>query len=111
LGFGPFRSEHLAQQQERIWQRYQLDPDRSRRLSESLRQFTAQTLANPAFAPRSPDQSELMAMLEKEVRRAASGEASGSDAMAAAQAAWEQLDANRPPQQTLDWRRKSAGLE
>jgi ABC-type glycerol-3-phosphate transport system substrate-binding protein len=111
LGFGPFRTEHLEAQRGGVWQRYGLDPDRLKRLAEALRQYTAQTLANPAFAPRGPDQGELLAALEKEVRRAAAGQAGGADAMAAAQAAWEKLDARHPPGTTAGWRRKSAGLE
>jgi ABC-type glycerol-3-phosphate transport system substrate-binding protein len=108
LGFGPFRSEHLEQQREGVWQRYGLDPDRSKRLAEALRQYTALTLANPAFAPRGPDQAELMAALEKEVRRAATGQTPPKEAMQAAQAAWEKLDARHPA--AAEWRRKSAGL-
>src|SRR5262245_2779405 len=43
FGFGPFRSEHLEPQREGVWQRYGLDPDRSKQLAAALRQYTAQT--------------------------------------------------------------------
>jgi hypothetical protein len=111
LGLGPYRAEQLEQQREGVWQRYGLDPIRSRKLVDVLRQYTALTLANPTYAYRGPDQRALADALANEVRRAATGAVAPADAMKAAQEAWLKLDASHPPAEIAAWRRKSAGLE
>ena len=111
LGFGPYRTDQLEPQREAVWLRYGLDTVRSKMLIETLRQFAAVTLANPAFASRGPDQAELMAVLASEVRAAATGKTAPADAMKQANEAWRKLDASRPPGTAAAWRRKSAGLE
>lgn len=111
LGFGPFRAEQLEEQREAVWQRYGLDPAGTGKLVGALRQYTALTLANPAFAYRGPDQADVAAILDREVRRAATGQAAPADALKAAQEAWLKLDAARPPAEVAGWRRKAAGLE
>lgn len=110
LGFGPYRTEHLEQAREWVWARYGFEPERSKALADALRRYAAVSLANPAYAPRGPDQAELMAALEKEVRRAATGQADPAAAMKAADEAWRKLDATRPAAVAAEWRRKSAGL-
>jgi ABC-type glycerol-3-phosphate transport system substrate-binding protein len=111
LGFGPFRAEHLEQQREAVWQRYDLDPARTQRLVEGLRLYMAATVANPVFAYRGPDQEPLMTELAKHVRAAATGGSTPADAMKAADDAWRKRDASQPPDKLAEWRRKSAGLE
>jgi hypothetical protein len=51
-----------------------------------------------------------MAALEAQLRKAAAGETSPEAAMGRADAAWRQLDAGRPADELIKWRRNAVGL-
>lgn len=68
LGFGPFRSEHLQQSREAIWQRYGFDAERQRMLADALRANAAEPVVNPAAGLRGPDAEELTSLLAAALR-------------------------------------------
>lgn len=111
VGFGPFRAEHLEQQREGVWLRYGFEPERTRQLIDTQRQFMALTLANPVFQYRGPDEGAFYADLARHVRSAATGQVEPAQAMQAAQRDTLTRDATVPPDQLSLWRRKSAGLD
>ena len=108
LGFGPFRAEQLEQKRDDTWDRYGLDPVRTKKLADAIRGYAAVSLANPVYGPRGPDTAVLFKLLEAELRKAARGELPPAAAMQAAQEVWQKQDATNPDAAT--WRRKSAGL-
>jgi ABC-type glycerol-3-phosphate transport system substrate-binding protein len=110
VGAGPFRTEHLDEGRDELWLGYRFDPERTGQLARAVRQYVSQTTVNPALPLRSPDQGELMAALEAEVRKAAAGQVLPDQAMRQAQAAWEKHDAGRKPDELATWRRNAAGI-
>lgn len=110
LGFGPFRVEHLDQAHETMWQRYGFDEKRSRQLADAVRRYADVGLANPVVAARGSDQAERMAVLARELAPVAAGTGSPEAALAAADAAWQKLDAARPAEAVQAERRHSIGL-
>jgi ABC-type glycerol-3-phosphate transport system substrate-binding protein len=109
-GVGPFRTEPLDEGRDELWISYRFDPDRTKRFGRAVRQYVSLTTVNPALPLRTPDQAELMAALEAEVRKAATGQATPEEAMKRAQAAWEKLDAGRKPDELAAWRRNAVGI-
>ncbi len=110
LGFSPFRTEHLDQSHEAIWQRYGFDEVRSRQLANAVRRYVDVGLANPVVAPRGPDQARLMAILARELAPVAAGTADPEAALVAAEEAWRKADRTRPPDVLKAERRQSSGL-
>jgi ABC-type glycerol-3-phosphate transport system substrate-binding protein len=107
LGAGPYRDAHTDPG---VWLAYRFDADRTRDLAGAMSHYLGRSVTNPALAVRAPDQAELMAALEAEVRRAAAGQATGAEAMAAAAEAWRKHDAGRPADELVRWRRNAVGL-
>jgi len=112
IGAGPTRESHLsAQTGGAIWQRYGFDKVRTDELGAAMQAYASTGVANPALPLRTPDAPEVFAILEAQLRRAASGQATGADAAKAAIRDWDAHDAKWNPEQLKDWRRKAAGLE
>ena len=112
IGAGPTRESHLSTQTGgAIWQRYGYDKARTDDLGAAMGAYVDTGVANPALPLRTPDAPEVFAILEAQLRRAASGQATGADAAKAAIRDWAAHDAKQNPEQLKDWRRKSAGLE
>ena len=76
-----------------------------------MRDYASTGVANPALPLRTPDAGEVFAILEAQLRRAATGQATGPDAAKAAIRDWAAHDAKRDAGQLKEWRRKAAGLE
>ncbi len=93
VGAGPFRAEHADAAQDDLWLPYRFDTARNRELAGAVRHYLGLNVVNPALALRTPDQGPLMAALEAEVRRAATGQATGAEAMKRAAEAWAKHDA------------------
>ncbi len=110
-GYGPFRSEHLDEGREQSWIEHGLDADRVRDLSRALRQQAGVASGNPVYVLRTPDQAELMAALEKQVRAVANGETKPDAAMQKAAEEWKTIEAKTPPEKLRTWRRSAAGLQ
>jgi multiple sugar transport system substrate-binding protein len=110
LGAGPYRTEHLDESRDQVWLRYGFDAARMRELSAAMRRYVRPEVSNPALVLRTPDQAKLMALLEAEVRRAASGSLAPAEAMKEAQAAWQKLDAAHAHEELVRWRRNAIGL-
>ena len=109
-GFGPFRNEHIEQSREGIWNRYGFDAERSKSLSDAIRQYASLSMANPVYAPRGPDQAEELADLATEIARSSTGQITPEAALTAAQDAWLKRDAKHPAETVKQWQRKAAGL-
>jgi hypothetical protein len=107
LGAGPYRIEHT---EPAVWLGYGFDADRTADLARATARYLGVTVSNPVLALRTPDQAELMAALEAEVRKAAAGQATGAEAMKRAAAAWTAHDAGKNPDELRRWRRNSVGL-
>ena len=112
IGAGPTRESHLsAQTGGAIWQRYGFDKARTDELGAAMQSYANTGVANPALPLRTPDAGEVFAILDAQLRRAASGQATGPDAAKAAIRDWAAHDAKQNPEQLKDRRRKAAGLE
>jgi ABC-type glycerol-3-phosphate transport system substrate-binding protein len=107
LGAGPYRIEHT---EPRIWLGYGFDADRNEELARATARYLGVTVSNPVLALRTPDQAELMAALEAEVRKAAAGQATGAEAMKRAAEAWRKHDADKNAEELRRWRRNSVVL-
>lgn len=107
LGAGPYRIEHT---EPAVWLGYGFDADRNADLARATARYLGVTVNNPVLALRTPDQAELMAMLEAEVRKAATGQAGGAEAMKRAAEAWKAHDAGENADELKRWRRNSVGL-
>ena len=112
LGAGPVREAHVAGQSGlAIWQRYGFDESRTKDLGAAMLAYTNSTVANPALPLRTPDAQKVYAILDAQLRRAASGQASGAQAATAAANAWAEHDKTQDAAQLKLWRRKAAGLD
>jgi len=112
LGAGPFRESHLTNQTgSAIWQRYGFDEARTKELGAAVQTYASSTVANPALPLRTPDAAEVYAILDAQLRRAASGQATGPEAANAAIAAWAEHDRKQDAEQLKLWRRQAAGLD
>lgn len=109
-GVGPFRVEHVAPERRDVWLGYGFDADGTQALFAAVRQYLGSNVTNPAIVLRTPDQAAVMAILDAEVRKAANGESSPEAAMGRADAAWKALDAKRPADELIKWRRNAVGL-
>jgi len=107
LGAGPYRLEHT---EPGVWLGYGFDADRTADLARATARYLGVTVSNPVLALRTPDQAELMAALEAEVRKAATGQASGAEAMKRATEAWRKHDTGQNPDELKRWRRNAVGL-
>ncbi|HET6576582.1 MAG TPA: hypothetical protein VFG68_23490 [Fimbriiglobus sp.] len=107
LGAGPYRIEHTEPQ---IWLGYGFDRDRTADLARATARYLGVTVSNPVLALRTPDQAELMAALEAEVRKAAAGKSTGAEAMKRAAEAWHKHDAGMNADELKRWRRNSVVL-
>jgi hypothetical protein len=107
LGAGPYRLEHT---EPAVWLGYGFDADRNAELARAAARYLGVTISNPVLALRTPDQGELMAALEAEVRKAATGQATGTEAMTRAAAAWTAHDAGKSADELKRWRRNAVGL-
>jgi hypothetical protein len=110
LGAGPYRTEHLDESRDQVWLRYGFDAARTRELGGALRRYVRPEVSNPALVLRTPDRAALMASLEAEVRKAATGALAPAEAMKQAQAAWQKHDTARPREELVRWRRNAIGL-
>jgi multiple sugar transport system substrate-binding protein len=112
LGAGPIRESHIAPQTGlAIWQRYGFDERHTKDLSVAMQAYINTGVANPALPLRTPDSPQVYAILEAQLRRAASGQATGPEAANAAVAAWAAHDRTQDAEQLKTWRRKAAGLD
>lgn len=107
LGAGPYRIEHT---EPAAWLGYGFDAERNADLARAAARHLGVTVSNPVLALRTPDQAELMAALEAEVRKAAAGQATGAEAMTRAAAAWKAHDAGKNADELKRWRRNAVGL-
>ena len=109
-GVGPFRVEHVAPERRDVWLGYGFDADGTQALFAAMQRYLGANVTNPALALRTPDQAAVMAVLDAEVRKVAAGESSPEAAMGRADAAWKKLDAARPAEELIRWRRNAVGL-
>jgi ABC-type glycerol-3-phosphate transport system substrate-binding protein len=107
LGAGPYRIEHTEPS---VWLGYGFDADRTEDLARATARYLGVTVSNPVVALRTPDQAELLAALEAEVRKTAAGQAAGAEAMARAAEAWRTHDAGKNADELKRWRRNSVVL-
>ncbi|HEY1188715.1 MAG TPA: extracellular solute-binding protein, partial [Gemmata sp.] len=92
LGAGPLRPTDLTPDLFPLWLGYGFDPARSRGLQDALRHYLADTVKNPAFGLRGPDQEALTVAAAGALRELGLG-ANPAEVLGAAQAAWVALDA------------------
>ncbi len=107
LGAGPYRIE---QTEPGVWLGYGFDAERTADLARAVSRYLGVTVSNPVLALRTPDQAELMTSLEAAVRKAATGQASGEEAMKQAAGAWAKHDAGKNADELRRWRRNAIGL-
>lgn len=112
IGAGPIRESHIAPQTGlAIWQRYGFDERHTKDLSSAMQAYINTAVANPALPLCTPDAPQVYAILDTQLRRAASGQATGFEAAAAVVAAWAAHDRTQDAEQLRTWRRKAAGLD
>lgn len=112
LGAGPLREGHVTGPTgTAIWQSYGFDEARTKDLGGAMLAFTNSIVANPAPPLRTPDAAQVYAILDAQLRRAASGQATGPEAAAAASAAWAEHDRMQDSAQLKRWRRQATGLD
>lgn len=109
-GVGPFRSEHVAPERRDVWLGYGFDAEGTKALFEAMKHYLGANVTNPALALRTPDQAAVTAAIDAELRKVAKGELAPDAAMKRAEDAWKRLDADRPPEELIKWRRNAVGL-
>jgi multiple sugar transport system substrate-binding protein len=107
-GAGPYRISQLETKARQRWFGYGLDPNETERLTSALRDNLGFGVQNYRLRLRTPNQHELTAALDAELRKAIQGSTSSAEALKAANDRWAEIIRRQP-----GWRdqaRKSLGL-
>ena len=109
-GYGPFRDIHLDTTRPAMWYEYGFDANRTKSLQEALQGYIGKAIRNPTYGLREPDHLTLTTALAEELKQIAAGNASPTDGMKRAAAAWSKATAGTAPAKLASWRRKAVGL-
>jgi len=95
----------------RTFRRYRLDDARATTLANAIQQQLGLGTLNPALAPKTPAQAEVVRLIGEQVVAAGSGKIAAGEAQRNAIAAWQSQADRTPPDTWKDWRRKAAGQD
>lgn len=108
LGAGPYRTSHLDHRARPRWFAYGLSATETERLTAALRENLGQTVQNYRVRLRTPNQHELAAILDVELRAILNSDQPASTSQLNER--WKAVIAKMPPGEWRRLARKSIGL-
>lgn len=109
-GAGPYRTSQLEIKNRYRWFGYGLAGNDTERLTSALRENLGLGVQNYRLRLRTPNQHELTAALDAELRKAIRGEVPPAAAMKAANDRWAEIIRQQPPDKWRTQARRSLGL-
>jgi ABC-type glycerol-3-phosphate transport system substrate-binding protein len=111
IGAGPYRMSQLDVRARSRWFAYGLSAIETERLTSALRDNLGLGVQNPRLRVRTPNQHELAAALDEDLRAMLKDQTPIEQAMAKANNRWKQIIGKQPPAQWNAELRVSLGLE
>src|SRR5262245_29391307 len=111
LGAGPYRMSQIDVRTRPRWYAYGLAEIETERLTSALRDNLGTSVQNTRLRVRTPNQHELAATLDEDLRAMLKDQTPIELAMAKANNRWKQIIRQRPPEQWSRELRWSLGLE
>jgi ABC-type glycerol-3-phosphate transport system substrate-binding protein len=109
-GAGPYRTSQLETKARARWYGYGLPPNETERLTSALRDNLGLGVMNYRLRLRTPNQHELTAALDAELRKAIQGNTPPAEALKAANDRWAEIIRRQPSDEWQRQARKSLGL-
>ncbi|MBO0698871.1 MAG: hypothetical protein J2P46_10785, partial [Zavarzinella sp.] len=109
-GAGPYRTSQLEIKNRYRWFGYGLAANDTERLTSALRENLGLGVQNYRLRLRTPNEHELTAALDAELRKAIRGEVPPAAAMKAANDRWAEIIRQQPPDNWRKQARRSLGL-
>jgi multiple sugar transport system substrate-binding protein len=109
-GAGPYRTSQLETKAQPRWYAYGLTANDTERLTSALRDNLGLGVQNYRLRLRTPNQHDLTAALDAELRKTIRGETSPAAALKAANDRWAEIIRRQPAAEWQKQARKSLGL-